>query len=220
MKVYHCEQRTDEWRRLRLGRLTASNAGDMLAAIKTGEAAARRDLRMRLVCERLIGQPQESGYQSDEMKRGTELEPAAIAAFEAMTGEIVSPVGFVAHDTLMAGCSTDGYIVSLTERLVSVKCPKTSTHIRYLRDGRMPTEYVGQMLCEFWITGAKSYDFVSYDDRLPEALQLFHVRVTRDDAAVAEFAKKAVAFLAEVDAEESALRTLANLPAVLAESVA
>ena len=46
-------QRSEAWHLARLGRLTGSRAADMLARIKTGEAAARRDLRTQLVCERV-----------------------------------------------------------------------------------------------------------------------------------------------------------------------
>ena len=53
--IVEAEQRTPAWFAARAGRLTASRAKDMLAAIKTGEAAARRDLRIQLVVERLTG---------------------------------------------------------------------------------------------------------------------------------------------------------------------
>jgi len=41
MIVLCTEQRVPEWYAARLGKLTGSVAGDMLARIKTGEAAAR-----------------------------------------------------------------------------------------------------------------------------------------------------------------------------------
>ncbi len=219
MIVRECEQRTDEWRSLRLGKLTGSVAGDMLATIKTGEAAARRDLRLRLVCERLTGQSQEDGYVSKDMQRGNDMEAAALAAYEALTGQIALLVGFCDHDTLQAGCSPDGYTDGWTG-LVSLKAPKTSTHVGYLRAGRMPLSYVPQMLHEMWITGAKFYDFVSFDDRLPEPLHLFHVRTLRDEAAIEDYARKAVAFLNEVDCELDAIRTMANPSGVLREAAA
>jgi len=105
------EQRTHEWFTLRLGRLTASDAKDMLATIKSGEAAARRDLRMRLVCERLTGQPAEDTYTNADMQRGVELEGAALQAYQSRTGQLVDTrVGFISHDDCAAGCSPDGVI--------------------------------------------------------------------------------------------------------------
>ncbi len=208
--VIDAEQRSPEWFGARVGRLTGSVAADMLATIKSGEAAARRDLRMRLVCERLTGQPQEDGFMNDAMKRGVELEPAARRAYESRTGDIVASTGFLAHTVLMAGCSLDGHLGDF-DTLVSLKCPKSSTHLGYLRAGTFPASYVPQMLHELWITGARTYDFLSFDDRFPAPLQVFYVRVSRDDAAVSDYERKALAFLAEVDREVEAIETMTNL---------
>src|SRR6266853_2849772 len=63
MIVHDVAQRSEAWAQLRLGRLSASRAGDMLATLKSGgEAASRRDLRVQLVLERLTNQSQENGY--------------------------------------------------------------------------------------------------------------------------------------------------------------
>jgi hypothetical protein len=51
-----------------------------------------------------------------------------------------------------------------------------------------------QMAC----TGRKFCDFVSYDPRFPEHLQLLIVRVDRDDALIAEIEKEVRLFLDEV----------------------
>lgn len=63
--------------RARVGLLTASCAGDMMATIKSGEAAARRDLRVRLVVERLTGVSQEDGFINAAMQRGIDKEADA-----------------------------------------------------------------------------------------------------------------------------------------------
>jgi hypothetical protein len=202
-------QRSEAWFLARSGKLTGSRAAAILARIKTGEAAARRDMRYQLVCERLSGRPEENGYVSPEMRRGTELEPLALAAYEALTGELVQTTGFLSLPDLMAGCSPDGYLGDF-ETLVSLKCPKTATHIGYLRAGTMPSDYVPQMLHELWITGAREYHFLSFDDRLPERLQTCLIRVPRDEQAVQDYADQAKQFLAEVDREVEALNTLAD----------
>ena len=87
--VVYAEQRTPEWKAARVGRLTASRAKDVLATIKSGEAAARRDYRLQLVCERLTGEPQDSTFVNADMERGTELEPMAFAAYEGVTGTVL-----------------------------------------------------------------------------------------------------------------------------------
>lgn len=208
--VIDVAQRSPEWHLARCGRLTGSRASDVLATIKTGEAAARRDLRMQLVVERLTGQPQDDGYVTAAMQRGVEMEPAALAAYEAATGTLARTTGFLSHTSLMAGCSLDGHVGDY-DVVVSLKCPKSATHLRYIRAGGMPSEHVPQMLHELWITGARAYDFLSFDDRFPDPLQTFYVRVQRSDAAVVAYEQKALAFLAEVDSEYQAVATLANV---------
>jgi putative phage-type endonuclease len=203
----HCvEQRTPEWFALRCGRLTASDAKDMLATIKAGEAAARRDLRMRLVCERLTGQPVEDGYANADMQRGVELEGDARQAYEAQTGQLVdTSVGFIAHDACQAGASPDGMV---DVGLVELKCPRPARHVGYVKAGTVPAEHRAQLLHQLWVSGARWVDFVSYCPQLPGHLQLFVVRFTRDEAEIAAYADKARAFLDEVDTEVEALLRL------------
>jgi len=217
-RVLDLPQRSAEWFQARLGRLTGSCAGEMLAQIKTGEAAARRDLRLRLVCERLTQQSQEDGYVNAVMQRGIDLEPLARAAYEARTGQMVEQTGFLAHPSLMTGCSLDGHLGEF-ETVVCLKCPKSSTHLGYLRAGVLPAAYIPQCLHELWITGARFYDFLSFDDRFPAALQTFYVRLSRNEAAVEDYARKALAFLEEVDREYDAVLTLTNLPKALERSL-
>jgi hypothetical protein len=210
-------QRTPAWFAARLGRLTGSVAADMLATIKSGEAAARRNLRTRLVVERLTGQPQDDGFVTAAMQRGVETEPKAFAAYEAITGLMARPVGFIQHPTVLAGCSPDGLVGD--DGVLELKCPNTATHIGYLRSKGLPADYVPQVTHNLWVTGAAYCDFVSFDDRLPAALQVFHVRVTAGELDIQAYEKKALAFLAEVDAEVAALQTMADTRGTLARAV-
>lgn len=217
--VIDAEQRSAEWFAARLGRLTGSRAADMLARIKVGEAAARRDYRLQLVCERLTGQLQEDGFVNAAMQRGIDLEPVAFAAYEGATGQMVSRTGFLAHTAHMAGCSLDGHVGDF-EGLIELKCPKSATHLRYLRSGGVPAEHLPQLLHNLWVTGAAWADFVSFDDRFPPNLQLFRVRLERDARAIAEYEAKALAFLAEVELDVAQVRTMNDVGAVLREAVA
>lgn len=203
--IHDAPQGTPEWLAARAGRLTGSRAGDMLAKVKAGEAAGRRDYRVQLVTERLTGCPQEDGYQSAEMKWGNEQEPFARMAYEAATGIIVRQTGFLALDEIMAGCSLDGDVEKFTG-IVEFKCPKSATHIAYLSDGGLPSKYRPQVTHNLWVTGAQWCDFVSFDPRLPENLQLLIVRVNRADVDLAAYEAEALAFLAEVERMEFDLR--------------
>lgn len=200
------EQRTDEWYVARLGRATASNFGKVLAKIKTGEAADRRNYRAQLVIERLTGNRQE-GYSNAAMQWGTEQEPFARIAYMADRGVDVQEVGFIQHATLMAGCSPDGLIAA--DGLIEIKCPVSATHIETLKTQHMPLEHMPQVQGQMWIAGRQWCDFVSYDPRMPEKLQMFVQRIPRDDQYIKALAFEVERFLEEVAAEVTALQKIA-----------
>ena len=57
-----------------------------------------------------------------------------------------------------------------------------------------------------WITGAQFADFASFDSRMPEGLQLFRIRVERDEKRIIEIQAETVVFLQETDALVTKLR--------------
>lgn len=211
MIVVDVPQRSPEWFQARLGRLTASDAKHALNFLKGGnESAARRDLRMRLVCERLTGQSQADDYTNADMARGVELEPEARAAYEAEAGVLVESVGFVQHDTLMAGGSPDG-MVNGWEGLIEIKCPRPANHVRLLREGGIPYEHKPQLAHLLWLTGARWIDFVSYCPQLPERMRLYVARMcpsVEESASVnlAEHERYVTRFLQEVDVDVASLQ--------------
>jgi len=207
MKIHVVDQRSIEWRLLRAGKLTGSTAKHVLAAGRgKEEAVGRRDLRYQLAAERLTGQPQEDGYTNAAMQWGIDHEADARAAYEAATGQLVETVGFCEHDTLLAGTSPDGWVGA--DGIVSLKCPKTATHCGYLRSQVEPAEHAAQNTHELWLTGRAYVDFVSFDPRLPERLQLVIVRVTRTPQELAAYDQVARIFLDQVAAEVAALLAL------------
>ena len=201
------EQRSPAWFLARSGRLTGSRAGDMLAKIKTGEAAARRDYRLQLAVERLTGAPQEAGFVNADMQRGIDMEATAFAAYEAATGEMVRRTGFICADDHMIGCSLDGDISNFNG-IIELKVPKSTTHVSYFKSNGLPSAYLPQVTHNLWVTGAEWCDFASFDDRLPKALRLFKVRVYAKDLNMEAYDAEAMKFLAEVDAEVKSLAAM------------
>lgn len=191
-------QGSAEWLAARAGCLTASAIADMIAKTKTGESASRANLRARLVAERLTGIPQD-GFSNAAMQWGNEQEPFARAAYEIHSGNLVDQTGLVMHPSIpYAGASPDGLIDECG--LVEIKCPNTATHIEYLLSSTPPKKYQPQMMWQMECTGRQWCDFVSFDPRMPEHLQLFVVRFERDEERLDDLRKEAIAFLAEVDA--------------------
>ena len=201
-------QRDNDWYAARCGKATASRFKDVLARLKNGNPAADRQKYLtELVVERLTGQPVPA-YENAAMRWGTEQEAVARAAYEQRTGATVEETGFVAHDTLMAGCSPDGLVD--WDGLIEIKCPHNSAvHIETLLNG-MPAEHTAQVQGQMWITGREWCDFVSFDPRMPEPLQLHVQRINRDPAFIADLKRQVAEFLAEVGAQVEALRRLAE----------
>jgi len=190
------EQGTPEWFAQRLGKVTASRVSDIIAKTKTGVSASRVNYLAQLVAERLTGQAAET-FKSGSMMHGTETEPMARMAYEAETGFMVTEVAMIQHGTIeMAGASPDGLVGE--DGLVEIKCPKPSTHIATLIADKAPSGYIPQMQWQMACTGRAWCDFVSFDPRMPEDMQLFIKRVTRDNALIAEYESEVVKFLTEV----------------------
>jgi len=189
------EQRTEEWFSARLGKVTASRVADVLAKIKSGESASRKNYKMELVVQRLTNKVGES-FTNAAMEWGTEQEPFARMAYEADTGTFVKEEGFVDHPTIEGfGCSPDGIV---GEGLIEIKAPNTANHIETVLENKVPSKYIPQMQCQMACTGAKWCDFVSFDPRVPEDLQLFVVRVERDQEYIDSMEVEVKQFLSEV----------------------
>ena len=199
------DQRTDEWFKARLGKVTASRVADVVAKTKSGYSASRANYLADLVVERLTGQPA-STFTNAHMERGIEQEPFARDAYSARTGELVEQCGFIEHPNINgAGASPDGL---MAEGLVEIKCPTSATHLDLWLTESIPSKYRLQMQWQMACTGAKWCDFVSFDNRMPAHLQLFIRRVDRDDALIAELESEVKAFLTELNDKVSKLKEL------------
>ena len=200
------EQKSEEWFKARLGKVTASRVADVLAKTKTGVSASRANYLTELVVERLTGQQAEL-YMNDAMQWGTDTEPQARMAYEAHKSVLVDEVGFIDHSSIaMFGCSPDGLVGD--DGLIEIKCPNSKTAIETILSGKAPSKYIPQMQTQMAVTGRAWCDFVSFDPRLPEDLQLFVVRVNRDDEYIANLEKEVSAFLQEVDETVTKLKGL------------
>lgn len=199
MKILKVKQGTKDWLDARAGKVTASRINDVMAKIKSGEAAARKDYRIQLVTEILTGMPVPGGYQSPEMLWGSEQEPFGRAAYEMKTGTMVDEVGLILHPSIdRAAASPDGLILEQNGG-IEIKAPKSSTHIELLDSGKIPERYKFQMAWQQACAGLDWIDFVSWDPRLPAHLQLFIARYDRDPEFIELIESEVHKFLVEVE---------------------
>lgn len=200
------EQRTEEWFAARLGKVTASKVSDVMAKTKTGYSATRESYMTQLVCERLSGQKAES-FTNAAIQHGIDTEPLARSAYEAFADVMVEEVGFVQHPRIeMAGASPDGYVGLFG--CIEIKAPQTSTHIETLLTEVIPARYYAQMQFQMACAQRQWCDYVSFDPRIRQDLQLFVKRVEFDAAYVATLEEEVIKFLKEVDAKVNKLNNL------------
>lgn len=198
------EQRTDDWFKARLGKVTASRVADIIAKTKSGYSTSRANYAAQLVCERLTG-AKESGFTSSAMQWGIDKEDEAANAYAFHYDARLETVGFVEHpDIDMSGASPDRLCGD--DGLIEIKCPITATHINTLLKETVPSDYITQMQWQMACTGRQWCDFVSYDPRLPEHMRLFVKRVDRDNDRIAELEKEVKEFLYEVEDTVAKLR--------------
>jgi putative phage-type endonuclease len=198
------EQGSPEWFNARLGRVTASRVADVLAKTKSGYSASRATYMAELIVERLTGKRVDS-FVNSSMMWGTNTEPLARAAYESHTGVLVEEVGFVPHPTIsMSGASPDGLIGK--DGLIEIKCPNTATHIETLMSGSVPLKYLYQMQWQMICARREWCDFVSFDPRMPEDMQLFVQRHVLSNDTALDLSREIVSFLAELDEKVSKLK--------------
>lgn len=205
MRVIKCQQGSAEWLDVRRGKITASRIADVMDRLKKGgEGASRRNYRTELLAERLSGWS-EDHYVSPEMEWGNEYEKHARAAYEIANDVMVDRVGFVLHPVFdFAGSSPDGLVD--TDGYVEFKCPKTTTHLKWMQAGVVPEEHQDQCLFNMRCEERSWADFVSYDPRLPDGLKIFIARMERDDKRIAEIESEVIQFNEEVEFAVAQLR--------------
>ena len=187
-----CEQGSEEWLKARLGIPTATGFESIVTA--TGKKSSGQIKYMAELIEESILGLQNNTFKSNFMERGNQLEPLARSAYEFITGNDVIQVGGVyldEHKEVMV--SPDGLIPKLKKGL-ELKCPKMSTHIRYLLEGGVPAEYIVQVQANLWVTGYDTWDFVSYcPEYQKQTVYLFTAK--RDEVLMKAFDKLIPQFL-------------------------
>lgn len=190
------DQRSESWFAERAGKITGSMMHVVMLErdrepFKSGPRKgqpkpppkALTDYAHQLAAERLTGKPRKQ-IKAAALQWGQDIEPAAVAAYQAETGSIVTLCGFVQHPEYdFIGASPD-FLVD-EDGGGEVKSPESSeVHLETLLTG-LPSEHIEQIQGGLWVTGRQWWDFVSYHPDFPADLRLYVQRVERDDAFIA-----------------------------------
>jgi hypothetical protein len=144
----------------------------------------------KLAGEILSGTSEET-YQNVAMLRGIELEAEARNLYKMINDVEVEEVGFCLSDGY--GCSPDGLVGK--DGLIEIKCPIMSTHVEYLLDGTLPSDYFQQTQGQLLVTGRKWCDFVSHYP----AIKPLIIRVERDEVFIKKLESELKVFCSELN---------------------
>lgn len=177
MKWHNIQQNSEEWEQLRLGKVTASNFGTIMAndGGAFGEPAKRYALQLAL--EIINNQKAEYSFTNQHMERGHEQEPIARMLYENEYFVDVTNGGF--FDCGNYGDSPDGLVND--DGVIEIKSVIASTHYATLKRNSFDPSYKWQLIGHLDCTGRDWVDFISYCSDFPEHKQLIVYRLNRSD---------------------------------------
>ena len=204
MIILNMEQGSPDWFAARLGVVTASELSNIISPIELKPSKQAVAYRHRLLAEYLTGKPAEF-YESDWMRRGKEIEEEARDYYAMLTDQDVSQVGFVyKDDTQLIGCSPDGVIFNEDGQIakgLEIKCLSPWKHVGQLLSGHLPRDFILQVQGSMWVTGLKTWDFLSYHPDMKSVL----LTVKRDEKIIAALSAAVTEFIEEMLRERTLL---------------
>ena len=170
------EQRSEEWRKQRHGKFSASEIHKLMGVRGLGETG--KSYAIEKAIEELYGEVDEN-FVSYDMERGIELEPLAFNKFsDLMDLEFIKVENCGFFNLLNdAGASPDGLVCS--NAVLEIKCPKASTFFKLVATNEVDQKYFYQMQMQMICTGKTKAYFFNYI--IIEGLEYWHtIEVERD----------------------------------------
>jgi hypothetical protein len=193
------DQNTIEWRKERLGRVTASRFSDVMAGPKSSAylSYARQLRTEHLLLKRIeAGEeiPLEPDFYSAATAWGKKHEPAARAEYEWTNDcNVIVPPFTVHPDFNYAGASADG-VRETSDIGLETKCPfSQDVHANTLLHG-MSDDHIPQVQGGMWVYGLVAWDFVSFDPRRKDSGRYYQQRIDRNDRYIAALEKAVTEF--------------------------
>lgn len=204
------EQRTDDWKRARMGRFSCSGLHRLMADEKrpmTEDELAKREKGSRVttiidssilstgaltyieecLSEKLTGMPAKDEVKTAAMQWGIDNEPIAKKIYEAVFECKVIDSKYIPCGENFGG-SPDG-LIDDEKGFIEIKCPTRPVHLKYKTKVKtmldllqIAPEYFWQIVGYFIVTGREYCDFVSYQPQYPGKHQLHRVRILYHDA--------------------------------------
>ena len=183
------EQNSDEWYKLRVGKLTSSNFACIMAYNCEKWGAGAIEYAEKIALEIATQKRDESSsFKSAYMERGHELEPFAVAEYEEQEMRIVSNGGFYVSECGRFGDSPDGNVGE--NGCIEIKSVIPKTHWKRIKSNKMDPSYYWQVMGHILIGKKQWCDFISYCPEMPEGKKALVFRVDRDEEALSKLEKR------------------------------
>lgn len=186
------------------------------AHVELRETAARKGYRQNIVAERITKMRSDSDpYITEDMKWGIINELTAQTLYKERSGNVLKDAPYMMHPLLLCGASPDGHVIDTkTGELgnAEIKCLRSANHLyKVIESDEVPEEYINQIQMQMWINGRDWCDFIAFDSRVLEDLQLFIKRVEYDEFYVDNvMVPMIIRFLDECDQDERKFYAIAK----------
>lgn len=185
-------QNSPEWFDLKRGVPSASKFNEIVQM--SGKPSKQATKYLYRLAGSLIAGVDEEGYTSPSMLKGTALESTARAFYAMQTKEDVQVVGVCYSDDKKKWlCSPDALVG--TEGGLEIKCPKMVTHVSYMLNGGLLSDYFQQVQGSLFVTGRKWWDLMSFCVGLPDVT----IRVERDEKFIKSLECELIKFCDELN---------------------
>ena len=178
--IFHdVQQNTEEWESLRIGKITSSSMGLIMANYDKAFGDPAKRYALKIALERMSGVKAEYSFSNSHTERGHEQEPIARAEYEAMMFVDVQNGGF--FDLGNIGASPDGIVGE--KGLIEIKSVIAPVHYATLKRGSFDPAYQWQLYANLKTTEREWIDFISYCEEFVEPKRMLIHRVNANDCA-------------------------------------
>lgn len=172
------EQNTDEWLKLRAGKITSSNLSCVMANAPKAFGDPANKYAARIAVEQVNGEAIPSDYSNAHMDRGHEQEPLARIAYEREYFVEITNGGIYVNGDRSS--SPDGLVGA--DGQVEIKSVIPHIHLKTLKRDNIDPTYKWQIWDQLRASEREWIDFVSFSP-LVKSKPLFVHRVRAEDCA-------------------------------------
>ena len=190
LHFHDAEQGSEDWHRIRRGRVTGSTCSPLLANPSKGRgglSVGSWTLVYALAADIIRGHDhpvQTDTYQSEAMARGSRLEPVARRAYTLSEFAVVREVGFCEVRGRLAGFSADLMVGRADEPLTKgaeIKCLDLKAHLAAIDTKKVKPEHLAQIEWSMFCGGLTSWDVVHFSPELDRDRGGLHVQTFTPD---------------------------------------